>query len=58
MVQLKIIHQNQRVLGQLKLILNMKTFITEKDETAADFLEKLDEKSSNNRSEDKPELPI
>ena len=43
---------------QLKLILNMKTFITEKDETAADFLEKLDEKSSNNRSEDKPELPI
>lgn len=43
---------------QLKLILNMKTFITEKDETAADFLEKLGEKSSNNRSEDKPELPI
>jgi hypothetical protein len=43
---------------QLKLILNMKTFITEKDETAADFLEKLGEKSSNNRPEDKPELPI
>ena len=43
---------------QLKLILSMKSFVTEEDEKAADFLDNLGEKSSNNKLEEKPELPI
>ena len=43
---------------QLKLILSMKSFVTEEDEKAADFLDNLGEKSSNNKLKEKPELPI
>jgi hypothetical protein len=43
---------------QLKFILGMKTFVTEADESAADFLEKLGEKSNNSKENDKPELPV
>jgi hypothetical protein len=43
---------------QLKLILGMKTFVTEANESAADFLEKLGENTNNSEENNKPELPI
>ena len=42
----------------LKNILKMKSFAVEADENAADFLEKLSDKSKNKEDEDKPELPL
>ena len=42
----------------LQNILKMKTFVVEEDEHGADFLEKLSEKSSSRKDEDKPELPL
>jgi hypothetical protein len=43
---------------QLKLILGMKTFVTEANESAADFLEKLGKITNNSEENNKPELPI
>lgn len=42
----------------LKNILKMKSFAVEADENAADFLEKLSDKSKNKEDVDKPELPL
>ena len=43
---------------QLKFILAMKTIVTEANESAADFLEKLGENTNNSKDNNKPELPI
>jgi hypothetical protein len=43
---------------QLRFILGMKTFVAEANDSAADFLEKLGEKTNSSKDLDKPELPI
>jgi hypothetical protein len=43
---------------QLNVILKMKTIVTEANDSAADFLEKLGENTNISKDLDKPELPI